>query len=99
MKVCEAPVPDPGLKETAVGTPAIASESDAVRALPFNAADSVAVWPAVIVPAVAMNVAVVDPAATTTEPATVNAAVLLDRVTVPPLVFDRVTAHVVDPPG
>jgi hypothetical protein len=48
----------------------------------------------VIVPAVAVNVAVVLPAPTVTEAGTVNAAVLLDRATTPAPVFDTVTVHV-----
>ena len=46
-----------------------------------------------IVPAVAVNVAVV-PVPTVTEGGTVNAAALLDRATTPPPVFDTVTVHV-----
>ena len=46
-----------------------------------------------IVPAVAVNVAVV-PVPTVTEAGTVNAAVLLDSVTAAPPVFDTVTVHV-----
>ena len=88
----------PGGGKKSVGAPAIASEIDAVRVLPFNAAVSVAVWSAVIVPAVAVKVAVVDPAATATDPGTVSAAVLLDSVTVPPPVFDSVTVQVLVPP-
>ena len=71
-----------------------ASEIAAVCVLPFSAAVSVAVWLAVIVPAVAVNVAVVLPDATVTEAGTVNAAVLLDRVTVAPAALDTVTVHV-----
>src|ERR1035441_2338382 len=55
---------------------------DAACVLPFNVAVSVAVWSKAIVPAVAVKVAVVDAAATTTDPGTVSAAVLLDSVTV-----------------
>ena len=51
-----------------------------------------------IVPAVAVNVAVVLPAPTVTEAGTVNAAALLDSVTVAPPVFDTVTVHVEFPP-
>jgi hypothetical protein len=61
--------------------------------LPFNA-----VKPTAMVPAVAVKVAVADPAATATDSGTVSAAVLLDSVTVPPLVLDSVTVHVLDPP-
>jgi hypothetical protein len=66
--------------------------------LPFNVAVSVAVWSEAMVPAVAVKVAVVDPAATATDPGTVSADVLLDSVTVPPPVFDSVTVHVLVPP-
>ena len=66
--------------------------------LPFNVAVSVAVWSDAIVPAVAVNVAVVDPAATVTDPGTVSAAVLLDSVTVPPPVFVSVTVQLLVPP-
>jgi hypothetical protein len=52
----------------------------------------------VIVPAVAWNVAVVDPAPTVTDPGTVSAAALSDRLTVAPPVFDTVTVHVLVPP-
>ena len=70
------------------------SEIAAVCALPFNVAVSVAVWLAAIVPAVAVNVAVVLPDATVTEAGTVNAAALLDSVTVAPAELDTVTVHV-----
>jgi hypothetical protein len=52
----------------------------------------------VIVPAVAVNVAVVLPDPTVTEAGTANAATLLDRLTVAPPVFDTVTVHVELPP-
>ena len=42
----------------------------------------------------AVNVAVVLPAPTVTEAGTVNAAALLDRLTVAPPVFDTVTVHI-----
>src|ERR1039457_7273145 len=51
-----------------------------------------------MVPAVAVKVAVVEPAATATDPGTVSAAVLLDSVTVPPLVFVSVTLQLLMPP-
>jgi hypothetical protein len=47
---------------------------------------------------VAVNVAVVLPATTVTEAGTVNAAALLDSVTVAPPVFDTVTVQVELPP-
>ena len=51
-----------------------------------------------IVPAVAVNVAVVLPAPTVTEAGTVNEAALLERLTVAPPVLDTVTVHVEFPP-
>ena len=83
-----------GVHERALTATAVASETEAVRVLPFNVAVRVAVWSAAIVPAVAVKVAVVDPAGTVTDPGTVSAAALLDRATVPPPVFDRVTVQV-----
>src|ERR1019366_6068816 len=71
---------------------------DVVCVLPFNVAVSVAVWSEAIVPAVAVKAAVVDPAATATDPGTVSAAVLLDSVTVPPPVFVSVTVQLLAPP-
>ena len=52
-----------------------------------------------IVPAVAVNVAVVFPDPTVTEAGTVNAAALLDRLTTAPPVFDTVAVHVELPPA
>ena len=52
----------------------------------------------VIVPAAAVNVAVVLPDATVTDAGTVNEAALLDRVTTAPPVFDTVAVHVELPP-
>src|ERR1035441_7509246 len=51
-----------------------------------------------MVPAVAVNVAVVLPAPTVTEAGTVNAPALSERVTVAPPVFDTVTVQVELPP-
>ena len=51
-----------------------------------------------MVPAVAVNVAVVFPAPTATVAGTLNAPTLLDSVTVAPPVFDTVTVHVELPP-
>ena len=51
-----------------------------------------------IVPAAAVNVAVVLPDPTVTDAGTVNEAALLDRVTVAPPVFETVTVHVELPP-
>ena len=47
-----------------------------------------------MVPAVAVNVAVVFPAPTATVAGTLNAPTLLDSATVAPPVFDTVTVHV-----
>src|ERR1035441_2009940 len=81
------PVPSvAGVHDTELTVTAVAREIDVVRVLPFNVAVSVAVWAEAIGPAVAVKVAVVDAAATTTDPGTVSAAVLLDSVTVPPTV-------------
>jgi hypothetical protein len=63
-----------------------------------NVAVTVAVRSLVIVPAVAVNVAVVLPDPTVTEDGTVSAAALSDRVTVAPPVFDTVTVQVELPP-
>ena len=52
-----------------------------------------------IVPAVAVKAAVAFPAPMVTEAGTVNAAALLDSVTVAPPVFDTVTVHVAFAPG
>ena len=51
-----------------------------------------------IVPAVAVNDAVVFPDPTVTAAGTVNEAALLDSVTTAPPVFDTVTVHVELPP-
>ena len=87
-----------GVHDNELTVTAAAKAIDAIRVLPFNDAVSVAVWSVAIVPAVAMNVAVVDPVATATDPGTVSAAVLLDSVTVAPPVFVSVTVHVLVPP-
>jgi hypothetical protein len=52
----------------------------------------------VIVPAVAVNVAVVAPAATATDPGTLSPGTLLDSATVAPPVFDTVTVQLLVPP-
>jgi hypothetical protein len=70
----------------------------AVCVLPFSVAVMVAVWLLAIVPAVAVKVAVVLPDATVTEAGTVNAAALLDSVTVAPPVCVTVTVQVALPP-
>ena len=51
-----------------------------------------------IVPAAAVNVAVVLPDPTVTDAGTVNEAALLDSVTTAPPVFETVTVHVELPP-
>ncbi len=61
----------------------------------------VPLWLARMVPAVAVNVLLVDPAATVTEAGTVSCALLLDSVTdAPPAgaACDNVTVHVDVPP-
>jgi hypothetical protein len=88
-----------GLQEReTIWTVACASEIVAVAMLPFSVAVMVAVWLLAIVPAVAVKVAVVLLDPTTTEAGTVNAAALLDSVTVAPPVFDTVTVQVALPP-
>jgi hypothetical protein len=52
----------------------------------------------VIVPAVAVNVAVVAPAATVTDPGTVRPVALLVSVTVAPPVFDTITVQLLVAP-
>ena len=67
----------------------------------FQVAVTVAVRPPKIVPAVAVKVALVVPAATVTDAGTVKYVVLLDNVTAAPLVpatLDNVTVHVALPP-
>jgi hypothetical protein len=71
-----------------------ANEIVAVCVLPFSVAVMVAVWLLVIVPAVAVKVAMVLLDPTATEAGTVNAAALLHSVTVAPPVCDTVTVQV-----
>ena len=52
-----------------------------------------------MLPAVALNVAVLDPADTVTEAGTVKEALLEDSATVAPAVFDTVTVQVAPPFG
>src|ERR1035441_8170057 len=93
------PVPSvAGVHDNELTATAVARESAAARVLPYNVAVSVAVWSKAIGPAVAVKVAVVDAAATATDPGTVTAAVLLDSVTVPPPVFVSVTVQMLVPP-
>src|ERR1039458_1541069 len=99
VQVLVPPLPSvAGVHDTELTVTGVAKEMDAVRALPFNVAVSVAVWSDAIVPAVAVKVAVVDLATTATDPGTVSAAVLLDSVTVPPPVFESVTVQLLVPP-
>jgi len=77
------------------------SEKFAVLVLLLYVAVMVALWLLLIVPAVAVNVLVVDPAATVTEAGTVNSALLLDSVTdAPPAgaAEESVTVQVEVPP-
>ena len=58
---------------------------------------TIALWFVVKVPAVAVKVAAVAPAATVTDTGTVSAAILLDNeITAPPVgaVWDKLTVHV-----
>src|ERR1035441_3619863 len=99
VQVLAPPVPSvDGVHDTALTVTAAARAMDAVREVPFMDAVSVAVWSDAIVPAVAVKFAVVDPAATVTDPGTVSAAVLLDSDTVPPPVFVSVTMQLLVPP-
>ncbi len=69
---------------------------------PFQEAVTMAVWVVVTAPALAVKVAAREPAATVTDPGTVSAAMLLDRVTVTPpdpAALASVTVHVDVPPG
>ena len=75
--------------------------TDAVPELPFNEAVIVTAWFADTVPAVALKLAEVDPAATVTEAGSVSAALLSERLTaVPPLGAgsDTATVHADVPP-
>jgi hypothetical protein len=65
---------------------------------PFNDPVIVTIWSLEMTPAVAVNVAVVAPAATETDAGTVANALLLESATVPPPVRDRVTVHVLAVP-
>jgi hypothetical protein len=62
----------------------VVSEIDAVVEDPFRVAVMTAVCAAEIVPAVAVNVAVVEPGETATEAGVVSSGVLLDKVTLRP---------------
>jgi hypothetical protein len=74
---------------------------EAVSDAPFEEAVTTAVWVLVTAPALAVKLAMMVPAATLTDPGTVNAASLLDSVTVKPpepAGLDSVTVHVEVPP-
>ena len=75
--------------------------TEAVLELPFKAAVTVTVWLAVTVPALALKLPAVAPAATVTDVGTVSAVLLSDSVTALPPVgaaAERVTVHVELPP-
>lgn len=73
-------------------------EIDDACDMPFNDAVTVAVASATTVPAVAVNVADVLPAATTTAPGTLSIPLLLESPTVPPAAFDSVTVQALEAP-
>ena len=83
-----------GLHVSPLSSTGAASEILSVCVLPFSVAVMVAVWLLVIVPAVALKLAVVLLDPTATEAGTVNAVALLDSVTVAPPVCDTVTVQV-----
>ena len=87
-----------GAQATEVTAAGGTSAIDAGREDPFNEAVTVAVCSLPIMPAVAVNVAVVPPEATDTEAGTVSDPVLLASATVPPPVRERVTVQALDPP-
>src|SRR2546426_395653 len=66
---------------------------------PFREAITATVWSVEMPPAVAAKAAVVVRAAAEAAAGTVNAAVLLASVTVPPPIPDRVTVQMLDPPA
>jgi len=69
-----------------------------VRDDPLNDAVMVPFWSELIVPAVAVNVALPLPEGTDAEAGTVNNALLLESATLPPAVPETVTLQVLDPP-
>ena len=85
-----------GVQDSKLTTACDAREIDADCEPPFNDAVTDAVWSVVMLPAVAVNVAVLDPPATDTVAGTVNSALLLLSATVEaaPTAFDRVTVQV-----
>jgi hypothetical protein len=74
-------------------------ETDAVCDAPFSEAVIVTVSSSVTAPAVTENVAVVEPAATGTEPGTIRPTLLLEIATVPPVALANVSVHVPPPRG
>jgi len=83
-----------GLQVRLLSVTGALSEMVAVCVLPFRVPVIVAVRSLAIVPAVAVNVAVVLVDPTVTEAGTVSVAALLDSATVAPPVFDTVTVQV-----
>jgi uncharacterized membrane protein YjdF len=102
VQVDPPPVPRlVGLQDSPLTNTGGTSVMFAVCELPFSEAVTVAVWFVEIVPAVAVNVAVVEPDATVTVPGTVSAPTLLDSPTATPPVpaaLDSVTVQVDPPP-
>jgi hypothetical protein len=77
--------------------PGVVTVTAALAELPLIDAVIVTAWLPVTVPAVTVKLAAVEPAATVTEPGTVNEALLAESATVPPPVgaaCDNVTTHV-----
>jgi hypothetical protein len=85
-----------GVHESRLTTACDTSEMDADCEPPFNEAVTEAVWSEVTVPAVAVKVAVLDPAATLTVAGTVSSGLLLDSETVAAAAtpLESVTVHV-----
>lgn len=74
------------------------SAIEAVCETPFREAVMVAFWPLEIVPALTAKVAVVDAEPTVTDAGTDRDGVLLESVTVPPPVWERVTVQLLEVP-
>ena len=72
------------------------SVTEAVCDVPLSRAEMVADWSVENTPAVAVKVALVDPAPTDTDAGTVRAELLLESATVPPLAFESVTVQVLE---
>ena len=81
---------------TITGAPSVI-DADCVD--PFNDAVTVATWSVAIVPAIAVNVAVIAPDGTATDAGIARAALLSDSATIPPEMLERVTAHVLAAPA